>query len=82
MRIIPLKLQQLHILKRRSILSESESKEYNKLQSGYLGELEFDKILDGYLTGLEVYHLKDYRFKVNTSEEVQIDNLLISGDRI
>lgn len=82
MRIIPLKLQQLHILKRRSILSESESKEYNKLQSGYLGELEFDKILDEYLKDLEVYHLKDYRFKVNTSEEVQIDNLLISGDRI
>lgn len=81
MRKLPIKLHQLQILRRRAALNEQEEKEFEKLQGGYLGELDFDKLLDEYLSGLDVYHLKDYRIKVDGSE-VQIDNLLISGDRI
>lgn len=92
MRKIPLKLKQLQILEQRSTLGETEEKEKEKLSRGYAGELEFDKILDAYVSGLDVYHLKDFRFKnddsrdltkvVSGSSEVQIDNVLAAGDRI
>ena len=80
MRKQPIKLHQLQVLRRRDALSEQEEKEFEKLQRGYIGELDFDKLLDVHLSGLDVYHVKDYRFKVDGSE-VQIDNLLISGDQ-
>lgn len=92
MRIIPIKLKQLQILKRRTILGETEEKEREKLHLGYAGELEFDKLLGEYLRELDVYHLKDFRFKLDSHaspmkvagglSEVQIDNVLIAGDRI
>lgn len=92
MRIIPLKLKQLQILSRRTILGETEEKEREKLQRGYAGELEFDKLLGEFVHGLDVYHLKDYRFKIDNNEatmkvasglsEVQIDNVLVAGDCI
>ena len=81
MRKQPIKLHQMQVLRRRAALSEQVEKEFEKLQGGYLGELEFDKLLDVHLSGLDVYHVKDYRFKVDDSE-VQIDNLLISGDHV
>lgn len=92
MRKIPLKLKQLQILKRRTILGKNDEKEREKLQRGYAGELEFDKLLDEALRDMDVYHLKDFRFKIDSSattmkvasgfSEVQIDNVLIAGDRI
>lgn len=80
MRKQPIKLHQMQVLRRRFELSENEEKEFENLQAGFLGELSFDKLLDAHLSGLNVYHVKDYRFKVDGSE-VQIDNLLISGDQ-
>lgn len=92
MRKIPLKLKQLQILKRRTILGKNDEKEREKLQRGYAGELKFDKLLDEALRDMDVYHLKDFRFKIDSSattmkvasgfSEVQIDNVLIAGDRI
>ena len=92
MRKLPLKLKQLQILSRRTILGETEEKERGKLTRGYRGELEFDKLLDEAVRDLDVYHLKDYRFKIDAGSEslkvasglseIQIDNVLVSGDRI
>lgn len=92
MRIIPMKLKQLQILKRRTILGETEEKERVKLQRGYAGELEFDKLLGEFVRELDVYHLKDFRFKLDSGggpmkvagglSEVQIDNVLVAGDRV
>lgn len=92
MRIIPLKLKQLQILKRRTILGETEEKEREKLHRGYIGELDFDILLGELVQELDVYHLKDYRFKIDSGattmkvasglSEVQIDNVLVAGDRI
>lgn len=92
MRKIPLKLKQLQILTRRTILGEPEEKERIKLQRGYSGELDFDKLLGAVLRGLDTYHLKDFRFKIDSGattmkvasglSEVQIDNVLVAGDRV
>lgn len=92
MRKIPLKLKQLQILKRRTILAETEEKEREKLHRGYAGELKFDKLLGAVVRELDVYHLKDFRFKIDSGatamkvasglSEVQIDNVLVAGDRI
>ena len=92
MRKLPLKLKQLQILSRRTLLGETEERERVKLTRGYKGELEFDKLLDEAVRDLDVYHLKDYRFKIDAGSEnlkvasglseVQIDNVLIAGDRI
>lgn len=92
MRIIPLKFKQLQILSRRTILGETEEKERDKLHRGYAGELGFDKLLEELVQELDVYHLKDYRFKIDPGattmkvasglSEVQIDNVLVAGDRI
>lgn len=92
MRKLPLKLKQLQILSRRTLLGETEEKERNKLNRGWLGELEFDKLLDTAVRDMNIYHLKDYRFKIDEGpevlkvasgmSEVQIDNVLIAGDRV
>lgn len=92
MRTIPLKLKQLQILTRRTLLDESEEKEKEKLTRGWQGELGFDKLIDTAVRGKEIYHLKDYRFKIDSGtetlkvasgmSEVQIDNVLIAGDRV
>lgn len=92
MRKIPIKLKQLQILKRRTMLGETEDKERMKLYRGYKGELQFDKQLESLISHLDVFHLKDYRFKINDSDttmkvsngtsEVQIDNVLVACDRM
>lgn len=92
MRIQPLKLKQLTIMNKRMILNSVEEKEKEKLLLGFLGELKFDKILESFINDLDVYHLKDYRFKINEvkddlkvangNSEVQIDNLLVAGDQL
>lgn len=92
MRKLPLKLKQLQILSRRTLPGETEEKEREKLTRGYQGELEFDKLLDEAVRDMDVYHLKDFRFKIDAGaetmkvasgfSEVQIDNLLVAGDRI
>jgi len=92
MRTIPLKLKQLQILSRRTLLGSTEEKEKEKLTRGWHGELGFDKLLDTAVRGKEIYHLKDYRFKIDSGtetlkvasgmSEVQIDNVLIAGDHV
>lgn len=92
MRILPLKLKQLTIMSKRMTLNSDEQKEKEKLSVGFSGELEFDKHLESFIQNLDVYHLKDYRFKINEVKgdlkvanglsEVQIDNLLIAGDQL
>lgn len=73
-------------------LNSNEKKNLGKLRAGFSGELKFDKILESFIRDLDVYHLKDYRFKINEvrgalkvangNSEVQIDNLLVAGDQI
>src|SRR5699024_12427690 len=92
MRTIPLKLKQLQILTRRTLLDETEEKEKEKLTRGWQGELGFDKLIDTAVRGKGIYHLKDYRFKIDSGtetlkvacsiSEVQIDNELLAGDRV
>lgn len=92
MRTLPLKLKQLTLMNKRMTLNSSEKKEREKLQVGFSGELEFDKTLEDFIGDLDVYHLKDYQFKINEvkgdlkvangNSEVQIDNLLVAGDQI
>lgn len=92
MRKQPLKLKQLTIMNKRMTLNSVEEKEREKLAVGFSGELKFDKILESFLCDLDVYHLKDYRFKINEVKgdlkvangysEVQIDNLLVAGDQV
>src|SRR5699024_11994623 len=92
MRTFPLKLKQLQILTRRTLLDETEEKEKEKLTRGWQGELGFDKLIDTAVRGKEIYHLRDYRFKIDSGtetlkvasgmSEVQIDNVLIAGDHV
>lgn len=93
MRKPPLKLEQLSILKARTALCTEELNELDYLMTGFVGEVEFDRVLDEYIQGTNNIHLKDYRFKTKTdadsfrkvdtkSSEVQIDSLLISKNRI
>ncbi|CDZ99094.1 Nuclease-related domain protein [Jeotgalicoccus saudimassiliensis] len=92
MRKLPLKLKQLKILSRRTLLGETEEKEKEKLARGFEGELLFDRLLDESVRALDVFHLKDYRFKIDAGTEylkvagglgeVQIDNVLVAGDRL
>jgi Zn finger protein HypA/HybF involved in hydrogenase expression len=93
MRKPPLKLEQLSILKARTALCTEKLNELDYLMTGFVGEVEFDRVLDEYIQGTNNIHLKDYRFKTKTdansfrkvdtkSSEVQIDSLLISKNRI
>lgn len=94
MRKRPLKLEQLGILNVRSELCHMEQNEFNHLNTGYEGELEFDKVLTDFIQNTNNIHIKDYRFKVKPDDgghhrridhkgsEVQIDSLLISKNRI
>lgn len=89
----PLKLEQLEILKCRAFVADDEQTELGNLKLGWEGEGELDRMIDRKIEGRDCIHLKDYRFSMNhagddihkvsrSSSEVQIDNVLITGDRI
>lgn len=91
MRAKNVKLLQLEILNRRTLLSDEDKKDLNKYRMGHTGELEFDAIIDA--LSLPVLHLKDYRFQLEGAAgsgkkvesgpaEVQIDNIIISEDQL
>ena len=93
LRYKPLKLEQLEILKCRTGVVGDEMNELGNLQLGWEGEGELDLMIDERIGGRNCIHLKDYRFSLNqagsdslkvsrSSSEVQIDNILIAGDRI
>jgi hypothetical protein len=62
MRTIPLKLKQLQILSRRTLLGSTEEKEKEKLTRGWHGELGFDKLLDTAVRGKEILSLERLSF--------------------
>ncbi|SOC38073.1 nuclease-like protein [Salinicoccus kekensis] len=84
--------RQLEILDRRYELSAFEKEELQKLEAGYEGELIFDGILEGFIHGTNIVHMKDYNFypeavdaRLLTRPEaeaghVQIDNVVIAKD--
>jgi hypothetical protein len=76
----PLKLEQLQILKCRTVVGGADVNELVNLNLGWEGECELDVMIDWAIRGRNCIHMKDYRFAVNG--EVQIDNVLIAGDRI
>lgn len=93
LRYKPLKLEQLEILKCRAEVVGDEMNELGNLKLGWEGEGELDRLIDLKIDGRHSIHLKDYRFSVNedvvdslkvsrSSSEVQIDNILITGDRV
>ncbi len=93
LRYKPLKLKQLEILKCRAAVAEDEVNELGHLKLGWEGEGELDRLIDERIEGRDCVHLKDYRFSVSeaggdsrkismSSSEVQIDNILIAGDRV
>ena len=54
--------QQLEILNRRYKLSSYEKEELLKLEAGREGEMIFDGILENFIAGTNIVHLKDYNF--------------------
>ena len=93
LRYKPLKLEQLEILKCRAVVADDEVNELGNLKLGWEGEGELDRMIDERVAGRDCVHLKDYRFSVNqagddsrkvtqSSSEIQIDNILITGDRV
>ncbi|MFD2830218.1 nuclease-related domain-containing protein [Corticicoccus populi] len=90
MRIKSLKLQQLEILNVRTKLGDEENRELKYLSAGFQGEIDFDNILESFIHDKNCIHIKDYRFNTRLNlhsfreggSEVQIDSLLISGNRI
>lgn len=87
-----MKLEQLQILKCRTVVGGADVNELVNLKLGWEGECELDVMIDARIRGREFVHIKDYRFKVDEGTgirkvtgpagEVQIDNILIAGDRI
>lgn len=91
MRAKNVKLLQLEILNRRTLLSVEDSKDLNKYRMGHAGELQFDAMIAALST--PVVHMKDYRFQSESASvtgkkvgngpaEVQIDNIIISEDQL
>ena len=88
----PMKLEQLEIMKCRAGVGSVELNELDNLKLGWEGEGEMDAMIEFVIRNRNCIHLKDYRFSVNqaagdgkivrSSSEVQIDNVLIAGDRI
>ncbi|CAM4254671.1 Nuclease-related domain-containing protein [Lacicoccus alkaliphilus] len=75
-----MKLEQLQILKCRTVGDGADVNELANLKLGWEGEIQMDMMIDCAIRGRNCIHMKDYRFAVNG--EVQIDNVLIAGDRI
>lgn len=93
LRYKPLKLEQLEILKCRTAVADDEVNELGNLKLGWEGEGELDRMIDEKVADRGCIHLKDYRFSVSegsvegrkvsrNSSEIQIDNILIAGDRV
>lgn len=91
MRAKTVKLMQLEILNRRTMLSDEDRKDFNKCRMGHVGELQFDSVIE--MLACPVVHLKDYRFQLDDSagrdkkvgngpSEVQIDNIIITDDQL
>lgn len=86
--------KQLEILSYRYDLVEEELGELANLKGGYEGEVEFDRILEEEFNDVDFIHIKDYCFKIGRNnlsstksensidKEVQIDNIIIAGERI
>ena len=90
MRAKNVKLLQLEILNRRTLLDDEDRKDLNKYRMGHMGELQFDSMIGAFAA--PIVHLKDYRFQLDGSagdkkvgsgpSEVQIDNIIISEDQL
>ena len=77
---------------KRYELSAFEKEGLQKLEAGYEGELIFDRILEKFIHGTNIIHMKDYNFHpeavddrllTRSKEEaahVQIDNVVIAKD--
>lgn len=84
--------QQLEILNCRYSLSVYEKEELQKLEAGFKGELLFDGIIEDFISGTNIIHMKDYNFypedidaRLMTRSKddvahVQLDNLVIAKD--
>lgn len=84
--------RQLEILNSRYGLSSYEKEALKKLDAGFEGELIFDGILEKFIRGTNIVHIKDYNFHpeiigrrmlTRSREEaahVQIDNVVIARD--
>ncbi|SOC37974.1 nuclease-related domain-containing protein [Salinicoccus kekensis] len=83
--------QQLEILHERYILPAYEKDELQKLEAGFIGELEFDGIIEPFIKGSNIIHIKDYSFYPEDAPElstksredashVQLDNLVVAKD--
>lgn len=84
--------QQLEILNCRYKLSSYEKEELKKLDTGYEGELKFDSIIESFISGTNIIHMKDYSFDPGDIDarlltrskddvaHVQTDNLVIAKD--
>lgn len=84
--------QQLEILNCRYKLSSYEKEELQKLEAGHEGEMIFDGILEDFIHGSNIIHLKDYNFYPEDIDQrlltrskrdvphVQIDNLVLAKD--
>lgn len=83
--------QQLEILESRYELPAYEKDELQKLEAGFAGELEFDGIIESFIKGSNIVHIKDYSFhpedvsgRSTKSKEdashVQLDNLVVAKD--
>ena len=83
--------QQLEILDARYMLPDYEKDELQKLESGFIGELELDGIIEPVIEGSNIIHIMDYSFypgdvpgrstksKEDASHD-QLDNLEVSKD--
>ncbi|SDK20142.1 hypothetical protein [Lacicoccus qingdaonensis] len=65
MRAKNVKLLQLEILNRRTLLTEEDSKDLNKYRLGHAGELQFDAMIAAF--SASVVHMKDYRFQLESA---------------
>ncbi|WP_052254758.1 nuclease-related domain-containing protein [Salinicoccus sp. YB14-2] len=86
--------KQLKILTYRYDLPKTDRVELENLKRGYDGELEFDRVLTDEFGDVDFIHIKDYCFKVegehlestksesSIDREIQIDNIIIAGDRV
>lgn len=84
--------QQLEILNRRYQLSSYEKEELLKLEAGHEGELIFDGVIEDFIAGTNIIHLKDYNFYPENIDRrlltrsktdrpyVQIDNVVLAKD--
>ncbi len=83
--------QQLEILESRYELPAYEKDELQKLKAGFTGELEFDAIIEPFITGSNIVHIKDYSFhpggvsglstkSTEDAAHVQLDNLVVAKD--